>query len=353
MPPSLTMEDAREESRMVLFSCLDGLFERTGVHPSDVDILIVNCAPLSLCLSSPPRVSNIWLSAAGSLFNPTPSLSAMVVNKYKMRTNVRSFNLAGMGCSAGVIAVDLAKDLLQVHKNAIAVVCSFENITQNWYLGVEKSMLVTNTLFRMGGAAIMLSNRSSLASRAKYRLYATVRVHKGAKDEAYNAVYQLQDAKGITGVRLSPGKELMAVVGDALRSNLTTLGPMVLPYSEQIKFLVNVAKRRYLGLKIPPYVPDFRKAFDHFCIHAGGRAIIDGLQQNLQLDERHVEPSRATLYRYGNTSSSSIWYELAYIERKGIMKKGDRVWQIAVGSGFKCNSAVWVCVHPPTAATFS
>jgi len=53
-----------------------------------------------------------------------------------------------------------------------------------------------------------------------------------------------------------------------------------------------------------PYVPDFRKAFDHFCIHTGGRGIIDGLEKELKLTRPQVEPSRASLYRFGNTSST-------------------------------------------------
>jgi 3-ketoacyl-CoA synthase len=52
------------------------------------------------------------------------------------------------------------------------------------------------------------------------------------------------------------------------------------------------------------------------------------------------------LLNYGNTSSSSIRYELEYIQEnlKGphVLKKGDRVLQIAFGSGFKCTSGVWV-----------
>jgi hypothetical protein len=38
--------------------------------------------------------------------------------------------------------------------------------------------------------------------------------------------------------------------------------------------------------------------------------------------------------------SCSIWYELAYIESTAGLAKGQRVWQLAFGSGFKFNSAV-------------
>ena len=48
-----------------------------------------------------------------SCFAPTPSLASMLVNHFKMRTDVLSHNLAGMGCSGGVVALDMAKQFLQ------------------------------------------------------------------------------------------------------------------------------------------------------------------------------------------------------------------------------------------------
>nr|ALJ55496.1 3-ketoacyl-CoA synthase 19 [Gossypium hirsutum] len=307
----------RKEAEAVMYGAIDELLAKTLVNPKDIGILVVNC----------------------SLFNPTPSLSAMVINHYKLRGNIQSYNLGGMGCSAGLISIDLAKNLLQVHPNTYALVISMENITLNWYFGNDRSKLVSNCLFRMGGAAILLSNKSSDRRRSKYQLVHTVRTHKGADDKCFGCVTQEEDLTGQIGVTLS--KDLMGVAGDALKTNITTLGPLVLPMSEQLLFLATLVGKKLFKMKIKPYIPDFKLAFEHFCIHAGGRAVLDELEKNLQLSEWHMEPSRMTLYRFGNTSSSSLWYELAYSEAKGRIKKGDRTWQIAFGSGFKCNSAVW------------
>lgn len=325
-PPNPCMQEARSEVESVVFNAVDTLFEKTGVSPREIGIFILN----------------------SSLFNPTPSMTSILVNRYKMRGHVKSFNLAGMGCSAGVISIDLAKNLLQVHRNTYALVVSTENITLNWYWGNEKSMLLSNCIFRMGGAAILLSNRRADRGRAKYELVHSVRTHKGADDKPFQCVFQEEDVTGRTGVALS--KDLMAVAGDALKTNITTLGPIVLPITEQILFFVSLVMRKCSRTKIKPYIPDFKLAFEHFCIHAGGRGVLDEIEKNLQLSDWHMEPSRMTLHRFGNTSSSSLWYELAYSEAKGRISTGDRIWQIAFGSGFKCNSAVWRALRsvPPS-----
>ncbi|KAG6527986.1 3-ketoacyl-CoA synthase 10-like [Zingiber officinale] len=323
-----TMKEGRAEASTAMFAVLDELFDKCRVRPKDVGVLVVNC----------------------SLFNPTPSLSAMIVNHYKMRGNILSYNLGGMGCSAGVIALDLARDMLQANPSNYAVIVSTEAVSFTWYTGRNRSMLIPNCFFRMGCSAVLLSNRRRDFHRAKYRLEHIVRTHKGADERSFRCVYQEEDEERIKGLSIS--RDLMEVGGHALKANITTLGPLVLPFSEQLLFFTTLLYRHFFP-KSPaadggasaaaskPYIPDYKLAFEHFCIHAASKAVLDALQRNLELEDRHMDAARATLHRFGNTSSSSIWYELAYLEAKGHVRRGDRVWQIAFGSGFKCNSAVW------------
>lgn len=277
-PPEPTMAWAREEAEMVLFSVVENLLKKTGIKPRDIDVLVVNC----------------------SLFNPTPSLSAMIINKFKMRTNIESYNLGGMGCSAGVISIGLAKRLLgSLNRGGYALVVSTENITQNWYQGNERSMLIPNTIFRMGGAAMLLTNKSAEMRRSLYELEHVVRVHLGAQDDAFRCVYQHEDSDQKIGVELN--KDLVKVAARALEVNLTKMGPLVLPWGEKLAFVANWIARKLFLTKIQPYIPRFNKAFNHFCLHAGGRAVVTGLSRQLGLSEEKMAPSANSLHWYGNT----------------------------------------------------
>eukprot|EP00877_Chromochloris_zofingiensis_P010954 jgi/Chrzof1/6111/Cz17g10060.t1_LCKAS5[v5.2] len=318
VPMQLTMTAARQEFEAVAFGCVRDVFNKAGVSPKQIGVVITN----------------------SSLFNTTPSLSATIMNHFKMSSKTLNYNLAGMGCSAGIIAIDLARQMLQLYPDSYALVVSTENLTYNWYPGTNRSMLVTNTIFRVGGAAMLLSNKRRDSWRAKYELQHVVRTNLAASDAAYNCVFEAEDEQGVRGIRLS--KELMAIAGESLKANITTLGPMVLPVSEQLLFAANIIARKLFGKKkFRPYVPDFSLAFNHICIHTGGRGVIDEIEKQLALSKDMIDPSRSALFRYGNVSSSSIWYVLAFIETFRGVKKGDRIWQLGFGSGFKCNSAVW------------
>jgi len=326
------MCEARREAEAIVFPLVRQILEKTGVSPQSVDFVIINC----------------------SLFCPTPSLCAMVCNEFRFRENVRTYNLGGMGCSANVISVDLAEQLLQNQPGTRALVVSTENLTRNLYTGNQKAMLLQNTLFRCGGCALLLSSRWFDAARAKYKLLYTVRAQV-SEDKSYSCVYQQQDCDGNLGVALS--KDIVSVAGQAMKRNFVQLAPYVLPLREQakvvynqvaIKLISHAKKAGWPGADswtVPAgYTPKFCKGIDHFCIHAGGRAVIEGVQVNLSLTDEQVRPSFETLHNWGNTSSSSIWYEADWVERFGGLRRGDRMLQIAFGSGFKCNSAVWVAL---------
>jgi 3-ketoacyl-CoA synthase len=94
----------------------------------------------------------------------------MVINHFKLRSDIHSFNLGGMGCAAGITAIDLAKDLLDAYPRSYALVVSTEAVSYSWYSGNDSDMLIPNCFFRMGAAAIMLSNFRLDRWRAKYEL---------------------------------------------------------------------------------------------------------------------------------------------------------------------------------------
>jgi len=74
---------------------------------------------------------------------------------------------------------------------------------------------------------------------------------------------------------------------------------------------------------------------------AGGYAVLKGLQQAMRLPSEKMLPSFATLRDYGNTSCSTTWYVLAYMESVEGIKCNQTIMQIGMGGGMKAGVNVW------------
>jgi len=91
-PVDLSMEGARREAEAAIYGVVDDLLLKTRAKVGHIGALVVCCSLSSL----------------------VPSLTSMIVNKHKLRHDIKSYNLSGMGCSANIATIGLAKQLLQV-----------------------------------------------------------------------------------------------------------------------------------------------------------------------------------------------------------------------------------------------
>ncbi|GAB2226387.1 hypothetical protein Droror1_Dr00022191 [Drosera rotundifolia] len=197
-----------------------------------------------------------------------------------------------MGCTASLIVVGLAERLLQVHKDTCALIVSTENITENFYPGNNRAMLLINCVFRVRAAAILQSNRSSDRQSSKYELAHTAHTYNASSDRSYKCIFQEEDFEGIRGITVT--KDLLVSAFESVEANLTTLGPLLLPVLEQLRFAVNYVTRKLNTDNVKPYVPNFRGSVEHFYCHVGGKPVLDEIQKNLKMSDGDMEASRMT-----------------------------------------------------------
>ncbi|KAJ0964400.1 hypothetical protein J5N97_029522 [Dioscorea zingiberensis] len=292
IPPRTHHDDCIQEAYTLLFPVLEDLFSKTTISPRDVDVLVLNC----------------------SGFCPSPSLSAIIVNGFAMHQRVKTFNISGMGCSASAISLDVARTLLQVHRGSYAVVVSTEVLSTGWYPGKDRRKLLLNCSFRTGSAAVLLSSKNEARGKSKYKLLHLVRSQRASDDKAHQSAIREEDSEGITGFTLER------------------------IYLKQVAMAALYLRAILSSGKTP--VPDFLSAVQHYCMPASWKAVIEEVGRGLGVGPNEMDPALTMFRRFGNQSSSSMWYQLAYLEAKGRVSKGERVWQLAIGSGPKCNSLV-------------
>ncbi|XWS56511.1 hypothetical protein CRYUN_Cryun09bG0091400 [Craigia yunnanensis] len=178
---------------------------------------------------SPPEIDILVVTV--SMISSAPSSPARVINRYKMKEDISVFNLSGMGCSASALAVDFVQNLFKTYKNAFAVIVSSESLSPNWYCSKEQR------------------------HQAMLKLKHSVRIHAGSSDEAFGSCTRIEDAQVYCGFFLTK-----------------SLPRPLLKLSNKSNTSIPEAAGANLNLK---------SGIEHFCIHPGGRAVIDAMGRSI------------------------------------------------------------------------
>jgi 3-ketoacyl-CoA synthase len=154
------------------------------------------------------------------------------------------------------------------------------------------------------------------------------------------------DEEGINGCVIT--KTLPSEAANVLEKGVRKMTPRIMTWGQYAEAAVNFIQTAAAQVSSgrlctapAPYQPDYTRCADHFLLHAGGYAILRGIQKGLRLPAEQMMPSFASLRDFGNTSSASTWYTWSYIESTDGVRKGQTVLQVGVGGGMKSGVAYW------------
>jgi alkylresorcinol/alkylpyrone synthase len=229
----------------------------------------------------------------------TPGLDVSLAGALGMKSDLRRSGLIGMGCYAGLTALDRAMLELAARPSSHVLVLALEFCTLQFQASRKLDDMVAGALFGDGLAAVVIGPETTSAS-PQPRLLETMTYSN----------YQMQE---LMGVHLSD-------TGFQIR--LATRVPKLL---QQIVPDVVANFLHHVGLT----QTDVR----FWGIHPGGAKILDYLEEALALTAADLCYSRQVLRNYGNMSSATIFFVLETLVQQGQPQPGDYALLLAFGPG--------------------
>jgi alkylresorcinol/alkylpyrone synthase len=233
-----------------------------------------------------------------------PGLTSYVTESLGLRPDVLALDLVGQGCGAALPNMRMAEALLAAGRCRTVLSICVEVCSAAFYLDNDPGVLISACLFGDGAGAAVL----------------------GSGPHARNRRIQWT----------ASGSTLVPAERDALR------------FEQCQGMLRNVLKRSVPQLaatqaegvlddvlsKAGVSPGDIRT----WIWHAGGRDVLDAVQERMSLSHHDLRWSRSVLNEYGNLSSAFVYFVLQEALR-GNAPAG-RWWLSSFGAGFSCHGAL-------------
>ncbi len=242
----------------------------------DKEALSISVKAIGRCLHdiiTPQQITHlITVSCTGM---SAPGLDLALMEEMKLPPDIFRTSVNFMGCYAAIHALKLAKMICDSEVDAKVVLVCTELCTLHFQKEFTEDNAASSLLFADGCAAVLVSNNIQHANALSLRGFYSHVEQKGKSDMAW---------------QLSSKGFLMT---------LSSYVPQLI--QEDINRLVEAAaKHNHVSVQ----------DITHWCIHPGGKRILDMIQKQLQLCDGSLAYSRDVLSRYGNMSSPTVLFVL-------------------------------------------
>lgn len=226
-----------------------------------------------------------------------PGLDLQIAEALSLPANIFRTSVNFMGCYAAIHALKIAKMICDTTPEAKVMIVCTELCTIHFQLPYTADNAASSLLFADGCAAVLVSDSIEKEN--------AIQLHKFFSEVSYKGKCDMTWELGQHGFLMT----------------LSAFVPQLI--QEDIALLVQNALREN-GIS--------NSDITHWCIHPGGRRILDVIQDQLGLTNEDMAYSRKVLAEYGNMSSPTILFVLKEILQQnpaGPMK----IFGVAFGPG--------------------
>lgn len=230
-----------------------------------------------------------------------PGLDTVLAKRLGLKDTVNRIPLTFLGCAAGLKAIGMARDIVNGQPDAVVLVVCVELCTLHIQPSAGKEALFGASFFGDGASACVI----------------------GAAGEDSKEAFEL--GRPISALLPEGEGEMVWEVSDH---------GFDLYLSSRIPALIG----RYLPDRLATLLSEQESLPGIWAIHPGGKGIIDALEAELGLEDKHTRYSRGVLRDFGNMSSATLLFVLDAIRQA---KRGEGAPYtegicLAFGPGLSC-----------------
>ncbi|HEY6975111.1 MAG TPA: type III polyketide synthase [Chitinophagaceae bacterium] len=225
-----------------------------------------------------------------------PGLDLQIAEALNLSPNIFRTSVNFMGCYAAIHALRLAKFICDTTPGSNIIIADTELCTIHFQKEYTPDNAASSLLFGDGSAAVLVSNKIKRSASLSIQGFYSQVERRGKKDMAWEL-----SRKGFL-------MTLSSYVPQLIEEDIATLVDASLEHHHLDKSEIT-----------------------HWCIHPGGKKILEVIEQKLQLQKEDLCYSRKVLAEYGNMSSPTILFVLK--EMLNNIQHGSNIFGVAFGPG--------------------